>query len=112
MKLEEINQRYEVSLDKLRKFEDAGFFHDAMTCGGCVEYHEEEIEALSCILSLDKLGMDMHTIQHYLCLKHQGDCTKNERKKILLKQREIILNDLHDKQKCIDCLDYLIYELE
>ena len=112
MKIEEVHQKYQVSMDKLKKFEEAGLFEDKKTCDGCCEYQDQDIDKLSCILSLDKVGMDADTIQEYLNLERKGDTTKAQRKQLLRKQRDIMLNDLHDKQKCLDCLDFLIYELE
>ena len=112
MKQDEINQRFQVPLNKQKKFEEAGLFEDTKTCDGCCEYEEKDIEKLSTILSLDKVGMLPKVIQHYLYLKQQGDTTKEERKQMLRTQRDIVLNDLHEKQKCLDCLDYLIYELD
>lgn len=43
------------------------------------------------------------------CLETDATCQSSQR--VILKQREEILKDIHEKQRCLDCLDYLAYNM-
>ncbi len=66
------------------------------------ERSEEEI-----IQNLRDAGCGEETILRYLECHSLGESRK--KKKLLAKHRESLLEDLHQCQKEIDCLDYLIY---
>lgn len=112
MTFEEINRRYEVSLDTLHEFEEAGLFTNIKRIDQRYDFTDQDIENLSCILSLYQIGMDLHDVNFFLDLKRQGDKTKAERVFMLKKIREKALVDLHRKQKNLDCIDCMIYELK
>lgn len=40
--------------------------------------------------------------------KHEND----SRLKLLRQQRDILLDGLHEKQRMIECLDYLVYQIQ
>lgn len=40
-----------------------------------------------------------------------GKNEKDSRLKLLRQQRDILLDGLHEKQRMIECLDYLVYQL-
>ena len=46
------------------------------------------------------------------CFVNLSEDKKNENQiKLLTNQRQLLLNDIRDSQKKIDCLDYLIWKL-
>lgn len=49
-------------------------------------------------------------IQQFLCSMELGDLAEELR--LLARQRKKLLEQLHDQQRSIDCLDYLVYNLE
>lgn len=99
MKLEEISQRYQVPLEKLNRLAKEGYFEGIKKM--------EDIEQLSCILTLEKIGFSSAQVQHYL-----KTANKAERRLCLYKQRDRILDQLHHAQACLSCIDFLVYELE
>lgn len=59
------------------------------------------------IRNLKDAGCDAETIENYMKCCDCGEVQKKE--KLLEKHRKSLLEDLHQCQKEIDCLDYLIY---
>lgn len=60
--------------------------------------------------NLRDAGMDLATIKKFLCLEEQSKTA--EQLKILAKYRETLLNIYHEDQKKIDCLDFLIFNIQ
>ncbi len=60
--------------------------------------------------NLKAAGCDSETIEKCLC------DLKADRPKRLLQRlsrhRKNLVSEVHEKEKCIDCLDYLVYDLE
>lgn len=62
------------------------------------------------IKNLQDAGCDKCCIEHFMECFYKGD-EKGELK-TLEKHRENILDKLHEAQKEIDCIDYLVYQIE
>lgn len=70
--------------------------------------HEEKEQAL--IQNLKDAGCDCKIIEAFVEDFRQNKIA--EGLKLLAIQRRSLLENLHKKQKQIDCLDYLVYQLE
>lgn len=66
------------------------------------------LDDFSCCLK--DIGCDQQMIAEFLKDEHR--CDVDKQLSILEKQRRITLDQLHDNQKKIDCIDYLIYQLK
>lgn len=62
------------------------------------------------IQNLKDAGCDSDTIEKFMVDLQQGK--KSSGLKRLAAHREKLLESLHRKQKCIDCLDYLVYQMK
>lgn len=62
------------------------------------------------IQNLKDVGCDEDTIADFMDSFKEHN--KEDGLKLLAAHRRTLLNNLHKEQKCIDCLDYLVYELE
>ena len=63
----------------------------------------------SIIQNLKDAGCDSETIENFM-----ADLQKGKRAnglKLLAVHRKNLLDSLHREQKCIDCLDYLVYQM-
>ena len=60
--------------------------------------------------NLKDAGCDDSMIEHYLKLKKEG--REKEQIRLLSLHRASLLDRLHVSQHMIDCLDYLIYQME
>lgn len=62
------------------------------------------------IQNMRDAGCEEDTINRFMLCYREGDI-KGELK-VLLKHRQELLDKVHKGQKEIDCLDYLVYQLE
>ena len=61
------------------------------------------------IQNLKDAGCDIKTIQNFMSDLQKGD--EKSSLKCLDIHRKKLLDSLHKEQKCIDCLDYLVYQM-
>jgi protein tyrosine/serine phosphatase len=61
------------------------------------------------VQNLIDAGCDENTIADFMQTIRQGK--ESEGLRILQLHRRFLLNQLHDEQKKIDCLDYLVYNI-
>ena len=59
---------------------------------------------------LQDAGCSQETIRQYFRLAEAGNA--KEQLRLLYRHRAALLDCLHQDQKQIDCLDYLIYQME
>lgn len=62
------------------------------------------------ILNLKAAGFEQNMIDTYLSCWETGRV--NEQLKLLAKKRASLLAHIHQEEKQIDCLDYLVYQIE
>lgn len=60
--------------------------------------------------NLNDAGCDVETIQK--CITFHNEGKTREQLRLLAQQRRNLLRAIHENQKRIDCLDYLIHRIE
>lgn len=55
-------------------------------------------------------GCDADLIKRFIDLNQEGK--RKEQLTLLSEHRGILLNKIHESQKCVDCLDYLLYQIK
>lgn len=73
-------------------------------------YKPDSVRLPAVIQNLKDAGCNVETIQQYLELEENGQTQKQL--KLLSLHRKRLLEQIHQGEKCIDCLDYLVYLLE
>lgn len=68
----------------------------------------EPVESI--IQNLKDAGCDAETIEKFVADLQKGKEVNNL--KLLAGHRKKLLESLHKDQKCIDCLDYLVYQMK
>ena len=63
----------------------------------------------SIIQNLKDAGCNKSQIEEYM--GYVGKHEKNNELKLLRQQRDFLLDGLHEKQRMIECLDYLVYQI-
>ena len=112
MKIKEVSDKFDISMTTLRYYEKIGLFNDVKRINGVRAYEDKDIRDLSMIITLKNTGLSNDSILKYIELSKQGDISNREKTHILKQQRQKLLDEIHDKQKNLDCLDYLIYKLK
>lgn len=77
----------------------------------CGELDDNQTRSLGLIVLLLKAGLEKQDIVRYFQCAESKD-GKYDRAKILKKLRGNLLDEIHDKQKQLDKIDYLIHDLE
>lgn len=78
---------------------------------GAWHYDETDIERLSLILTLHDVGFSNDEIEHYMRLLLSNEDSAQERMAMLREKRDGTLDEIHFKQKQLDRLDYLRFEI-
>ncbi len=110
MTLNEASRRFHISMEKLKNYEENNLLEHQTLADGTFDYTETELRRVGLIHFLVKSGMDMETLKKYLHLLNDETSSKDEQIRILRKQRYQLLEDIHDKQRTLDELDYVIRE--
>jgi DNA-binding transcriptional MerR regulator len=109
MKIGEVSQRYDVSIDTLRYYERIGLIPAVQRNGGGVrEYSELDLRRVEFIKCMRSAGLPIETLIEYVGLVQQGDQTLDARKEILKEQRELLAAKMKEMQATLDLLDYKI----
>ena len=75
-------------------------------------FSEEDIEKLSLIMTLQEIGFDKKEIKTWLCLQQDDKNSGAACLKMLNKLRSETLDAIHLKEKTLDRIDFLRYELQ
>lgn len=103
MTIDEASQTYGIPMDVLKEYEHWGL------CGG--QYGQRDFERLSLIVTLHDVGFTKEETEGYMRLYLSPRDTAGERAEMLRNKRSEILDEIHLKQKQLDRLDYLRFEL-
>lgn len=110
MTLKEASKRFCIDESKLMLYEQNGLFDCHRQSDNSIDYCDETLEYVGLIEILLDAGLDMETLKKYLEGLGDDKLSNEEQIKILMKQRYILLDYIHEKQKLLDKLDFIIRE--
>lgn len=105
MTTEEASKTYGIPMGVLEEYERWGL------CGAARQYGQRDIERLSLIMTLHDAGFTKEEIEQYMRLCLSPKDTAWEREEMLRRKRDGTLDEIHLKQKQLDRLDYLRFEI-
>lgn len=109
MKISEVSAQTDISVDTLRYYERVGLLPPInRTASGIRNYREIDIKRIEFIKCMRRVGLPIEVLIEYFRLVQQGDQTMEERKEILLEQREKLISKLEEIRKTLELLDYKI----
>lgn len=111
MTIYEASEKYHIPIKILQEYESWGLCSEVKKVMGSWHYDESDIERLSMIMTLHDVGFTNEEIHKYMSLWTLGEPTKEKRKKILIQKRNEMLDEIHFKEKQLERLDYLRYEI-
>ncbi len=112
MTIDEASARYNIPLKVLKEYERWGLCSEVKKVMGAWQYDQTDIERLSLILTLHDVGFTNEEVEQYMRLELSGEDTAQARMAMLQKKRSGTLDEIHFKQKQLDRLDYLRYEID
>lgn len=111
MTINEASERYNIPIKILKEYESWGLCGEVKKVMGSWHYDQTDIERLSLIMTLHDVGFTNEEVEHYMRLALSENETSEERMSMLRKKRNGMLYEIHFKQKQLDRLDYLRYEI-
>lgn len=108
MKIGEVAKRSGLSIDTLRYYEKLGLIDPPWRQAGRRAYDDNIITWLSFIRMLKATGMPLGDVETYARLRRAGDGTSAERREMLERQREAVLEKIAELTDCVRLLDYKI----
>lgn len=104
MTIKELSVRYKIDINKLKLFEKDGLIKASD------EFDESGLKRLSTLCALYDSGLSTEEIKKFLILNNEQKTA--EQIKLLGISRQNLLDVIHKKQKSLDSLDYIIYEIK
>lgn len=110
--LQEASVRFQINMEKLDLYEKNGLLECGRLINGVPDYTDDELRRVGLIHSLLKAGFDMDSLKRYFSRSDQSDADKQEKLRLLRKQRCKLLEEIHGKQQSLDELDYMIEKMK
>ena len=111
MTIIEASKQYHIPIKVLRAYESWGLCSEVKKVMGNWQYDDQDLERLSLIMTLHDIGFENKEVEAYMRLMMQGDETKEERMKMLNRHRSHALDEIHFREKQLERMDYLRYEI-
>ena len=96
----------------MQEYESWGLCGEVKKVMGSWHYDESDIERLSTIMTLHDIGFTNDEVEKYMRLLLKGKQTEKERLKMLSEKRLGTLDEIHFKERQLDRLDYLRFEIQ
>ena len=112
MTIDEASERYNIPVSILREYESWGLCGEVKKVMGAWQYDKSDLEKLSVIMTLHDVGFENGEVEAYMHLLLSGASTEEERMRMLRKRREGTLDEIHFRERQLDRLDYLRYEIQ
>lgn len=109
MTIAEVAKKYDLTPDTLRYYERIGLIPEVgRSSGGIRDYTEEDCRWIALAKCLRSAGVQIEALARYVELFQQGEHTFDERKAILVEQRERLIERIADMQAALARLDMKI----
>lgn len=112
MTIFEASEKYNIPIKILQEYESWGLCGEVKKIIGSWHYDDSDIERLSTIMTLHDIGFTNTEVERYMKLLLQGKSGEDERLKMLEAKRNGTLDEIHFKERQLDRLDYLRFEMK
>ena len=112
MTIDEASEQNEIPIEVLKEYKSWGLCSAVKSLMGAWQYDDKDIERLSLIMTLHDIGFTNEEVEQYMRLVVAEDNTNEEQMQMLMRLRRKAMDEIHFKQKQLDRLDYLRYEIE
>jgi MerR family transcriptional regulator, aldehyde-responsive regulator len=108
MSIGEVSKKYNLTIDTLRYYEKIGLLEKIKKVSGKREYQSSDLERLYFIICMKNAGLSLEEIQKFIEYYKSGDETYDKRLKILAEQKKLLTEEIEEKNKTLDYLNYKI----
>lgn len=112
MTINEASKKYNIPIKILKEYESRGLCGEVKKVMGSWQYDDSDIERLSTIMTLHDIGFTNDEVEKYMRLLLEGSSTEEDRMKMLNEKRNGTLDEIHFRQRQLDHLDYLRFEIQ
>lgn len=106
MTINEVASKMQISQDTLRYYEKDGLIGPVKrTENGYRNYQEHDLRRIEFIKCMRDAGISILTLKRYIQLFELGDATKEERKELLIQEKEKLKQQIEAMNKALDRLD-------
>ncbi len=106
MTIAEVSRKYDISPDTLRYYEKIGLLPPVpRTKSGIRDYDETSCGWIELMKCMRAAGVQIEALIKYVALFQQGDETLDQRKALLVEQREQLTARMADMQRSLDRLN-------
>ena len=111
MTIDEASERYKIPVEVLREYESWGLCGEVVKVMGAWQYDEQDLQRLSVIMTLHDIGFGNEEIEAYMRLLLEGEGAELACLRMLDQKRAAVLEEIHRRERQLEQLDYLRYEL-
>ena len=111
MTINEVSERYKISIQILQEYESWGLCEEAKKEMGSWYYDESDMERLSIIMTLHDIGFTTEEVETYMRLLLEQEDSDTARLRMLNQKRSATLDEIHFRECQLERLDYLRHEL-
>ena len=113
MTIAQVSKSYDISPDTLRYYERVGLIPPVhRTAGGIRDYDEVDCNWIAFAKCMRGAGIQVDALVRYVELFQVGDDTQEERKRILVQQRDQLLDRMAKMQETLERLEQKIQRYE
>jgi len=106
MTIAEVCERFELTQDTLRYYEKIGLIPTIQRkASGIRNYTEEDCKWIEFIKCMRSAGLSIEFLSEYVKLFKEGDSTLEKRRSLLIDQRTLLKERMHEMQVTLDRLD-------
>lgn len=108
MKISEVSKKMNIPSATLRYYEQIGLLEEVKKEHGIRDYQDKDIERLNFIICMKKAGFKLEDIVKFLELINDKNTGEEKRLEMLLNQKEILLQEMKEKEETLNFLNYKI----
>ncbi len=111
MTKQEASEHFNIPISVLDEYESWGLCGAVKKVMGVWQYDDSDLEYLSMIMTLHDIGFNSSEVEMYMRLLLNDKSTDKKQLEMLNKKRDAILDRIHFREKQLERLDYLRYEI-
>lgn len=108
MKISEVSKLVNIPSATLRYYEQIGLLDNIKKEHGIRNYQQQDIEKINFIICMKKAGFPLDSIVQFVNLAKDKKQGEKRRLEILLKQKDILLQEMKEKEETLNFLNYKI----
>lgn len=109
MTINEVSKKLNITHDALRFYEKNGLLGTILRDkNGYRNYEEQDLKRIEFIKCMRSAELSIDVLKKYITLYERGEDTREERKNLLIEQKELLDNKIKIMQKASERLEYKI----